>query len=185
MLREPTTRRQAAGAVMVALIPCLDGANFPYESDWTVPEDLAAVPLPRTALDVMERAKDVPAYDARRTAEAEAVARQAEQRAADARARDARVVAAGEELGHLIAKGHRGEFAHAERESLARGTHPLQERIERLKGGTLTEAREALHDVTLEGMRGLLSATDAASVARGDHPAQVDVERLTPIEVAA
>jgi hypothetical protein len=93
-------------------------------------------------------------------------------------------MAAHEELGHVIARGHRGELSHAERESLARGTHPLQLDIERLKGGTLTEAREALHDVTLAGMRGLLNPTDAAALAHGDHAAQSAVERLTT-EVAA
>jgi hypothetical protein len=184
ILREPTARRQAAGELVTALVPCLGGGDFPHAQDWTIPADLAVVPMPRTALDIIERARDVAAYDERRADEAEAVRLRAEQSAVDARDRDLAVRAAGEELGHLIAKGHRGELAHVERESLARGTHPLQIDMERLRSGTLSEAREALHDVTLAGMRGLLNAADSAALAHGDHAAQSAVERLTT-EVAA
>jgi hypothetical protein len=181
LLREPTARRQEAGAVVTALVLCSGDAGFPFEQDWAVPEELDLVPMPRTSLEVIERAKDPAAYDERRAAEAEAARLAAEQHAADLSDRDEAVKAAGAELGHVIARGHRGELSHAERESLARGEHPLQMDLERLKRGTLSEAKEALHDIELRGMRGHLNAVDAAALARGAHPAQVEVERLTPV----
>jgi hypothetical protein len=179
MLREPTARRQEAGAVIAALIPCLGGADFPYEASWSVPDDLAVVPLPQAALEVIERARDTAAYDEHRADEAEAARLAAEQHAADLRDRDEAVHATGIELGHLIAKGHRGELSHAERESLARGEHPLQVQMEQLSHGTLSEAKIALHDIELRGMRGHLNAVDAAALARGAHPAQQAVARLS------
>jgi hypothetical protein len=183
LLSAPTARRQAAGELVTALIPCLGDACYPYEADWSVPEDLALVPLPQAALEVIERARDTAAYDARRADEAEAARAAAEQAAVDLRDRDEAVHATGIELGHLIAKSHRGELSHSERESLARGEHPLQVQMERLSRGTLSQAQTALHDVELRGLRGHLSGADSAALARGAHPAQVAVERLTPVAV--
>jgi hypothetical protein len=179
LLREPTARREQAGAVVAALIPCLGDACYPYEADWAIPEDLAVVPLPKAAIEVIERDRDTEAYDERQANDAESARQAAEQAAADLRDRDEAVHAAGIELGHVIARGHRGELTHAERELLQRGQHPLQQDLERLKRGTRTEALEALHDVELRGMRGHLNPVDAAAVARGEHPTQVAVARLS------
>jgi hypothetical protein len=182
LLRGPTARRQEAGELVRALVLCLAGC-FPYPADWSVSDELAVSPLPSPALEVIERAENPAAYDERRADEAEAARVEAEERAADARDRDARVVVAGEELGRLVARGHRGQLSHSERESLARGTHPLQTDLERLRGGTLSQALETFHDIELRGMRGHLNAVDAAAIARGNHPAQVAVERLTEVAV--
>lgn len=180
LLCEPTARRQAAGALVRSLVPCLDGAEFPA-GDWTVPEDLGTTPLPPAAFEVIERAKDTAGYDARRQAEADAAARLAEREAAEAVERENQLVTTQEALNRLSSRAVHGRLDNVERDLLNLGEHPLQIAVEQLKKGTLAEARETLTGVVLANFRGKLDQEDSADLLRGNHPAQRHVEALVKV----
>lgn len=175
ILRAPLERWAAVEHLARMLTPCVSEVEHPGEKDWTLPTDPATAPVPPVARQIVERAADADAYDARLAAEHEAAHERHRAVQAAAQRHEAEVKEAQQAANDLTRRALRGQLPPAESSLQLHQEHPTQVRLRELKAGSLARCLEDLAQVNRRAANGQISGSELDALRRGDHSVQLAI----------